>query len=184
MFLFHNISFGLDWVGYDFPDLWRCWILETYIQSHTHEHIGTVDLATNHSKTPVNHRMMTESASSFSSTRFSCYKEFISESCCRKEVKQSDSPSVLLLLVFFFSNSFQSLFLSISQSEQRRVYGTSILSSISPPKWLPNKVQLVLWSGHQDTWKHKKSRAVSTLLTHANSCTQENSRHFSLLSHG
>ncbi|XP_036952418.1 uncharacterized protein LOC119018670 isoform X2 [Acanthopagrus latus] len=116
---------GSGLVGSGAALMGRCEALNPLCENnHTHEHIGTVGMATKHSKTSVNRPMMTESAAS----KF--FSELISSRRVLVVERRSRLASVLLLLLFFFfSHSFQSLFLYVSKSEQRRVAGTSILSS-------------------------------------------------------
>lgn len=65
-----SVSGFLVWLGTAFQ---TC--EDDLTQSHTHKHVGTVGLETKHSKTSVNHLMIT--AAFFCFTSFSHYKEFM-----------------------------------------------------------------------------------------------------------
>lgn len=99
----------------------------SHFYNHTHEHIGTVGIATKHSKTPVNHLMMNMQRPSQVLSRL---KRVL---VVREEVEQSDSSSVLLLLLvffFFFSLFSESLCpVSLPVGAVPGCAGTSILSS-------------------------------------------------------
>lgn len=140
-------------------------------QSHT---LGTVGMATKHSKTPVNHLKMTESAASLSFKSFSHQKQFVS----LKRVLvygggRTDGlglgPLFLLFLIFFIFifYSFQSQFLSVSQSEQRRLPGSSTLSSSAHQNGFQIKFSLCCDQAIKTPGRHQECM-VSSLIACAN----------------